>query len=247
MLGVFRSGDNWRNALNIFRYITNPLAYLSYLVFPAGNPVVRVNTPTGIVSLRLRNRESAKTVFSIFCRHDYLLPENEAFFLDLGSNIGIAAAYFLSRNTQNRIICVEPDPNNIPFLKENMRQFDGRFEHKPVAVHTDVGSIDFYCSTDGKYSTTVLQKAQSDWDHINVPCVPFTQLCEESINAAGPLPVIVKIDVEGLESELIASVDFNRFPAITRMIIESTECSELVTRKHSRNVRNGYIEDLVFD
>ena len=74
MLGVFRSGDNWRNALNIFRYITNPLAYLSYLVFPAGNPVVRVNTPTGIVSLRLRNRESAKTVFSIFCRHDYLLP-----------------------------------------------------------------------------------------------------------------------------------------------------------------------------
>ena len=247
MLGIFRNLDNWRNVANIFRYIANPLTFLVYLVFPAGSTVVRVNTPTGIVSLRLRNRESAKTVFSVFCRHDYLLPQNEAFFLDLGSNIGVAAAYFLSRNTRNRVICVEPDPNNIPFLTENMQQFDGRFEHKPVAVYTETGSIDFYCSPDGKYSTTVLEEVKPGWDHINVPCVTFTQLCEESVNAAQQPPVIIKVDVEGLEPELVASVDFSKFPAITRMIIESTECSELISRRHSRTVRNGYIEDLVFD
>lgn len=247
MLGVFHNRDNWRNAFNIFRYICNPITFMLYLLYPVGNPVLRVRTPTGNVFLRLRNRESAKTVFSVFCRHDYLSQNNEAFYLDLGSNIGISAAYLLSRNKENRILCVEPDPNNIPFLKQNLQQFGARADYKPHAVHTKTGSIDFFCSPDGKYSSIIPNEVQYSWEKIQVPCVPLAMIFEEAVKEAGQLPIIVKIDVEGMEQELVISVDFSEFPAIKRMIIESTMCSQLIKRGHNRMIRNGYVEDLIFD
>ncbi len=246
MIGPLRNPVNWRNATNTLRIIANPLTFFMYLLLPVWHPLIRVRTPTGIIKLRVRNRESAKTIFSVFCREDYHLLEARAIFLDLGSNIGVAAAYFLSRHCGSKVIGVEPDPNNVPYLAENMRQFASRFEHRAVAAHTASGSIDFYCSQDGKYSTTVEQNRSKGWHHIEVPCTKFADLCREATTAAEGLPVIVKIDVEGLETTLVKSIDFSQFPAIKRLIIESTECSELIRRKHVRTVRNGYIEDLVF-
>src|SRR5688500_17628455 len=191
---------NWRSALNLFRCIANPLSFLLLLLTPVERAVVKVRTPIGLVRLRIRNRESAKTIFSVFCRHDYLLPADARYqFLDLGANIGVAAAYFLSRNEHNRVLGVEPDPHNLPFLRENMAQFGERFELLPVAVHTNDGSIDFYCAADGKYSTTCVPRDVRGWRKIGVSSVSFSGLCDAVLRCAGPLSVAIKIDVEGLE------------------------------------------------
>src|SRR2546425_2333013 len=40
--------------------------------------------------------------------------------VDLGANIGLASLYFADRYNPKRLICVEPNPNNIPILRHNL-------------------------------------------------------------------------------------------------------------------------------
>ena len=88
------------------------------MIFPSKEKKIQLRTPTGKVNILMRNRQSARTLYSIFIREDYLIDKKRKIILDLGSNIGISALYFLTRNKKNRIYCVEPDPNNAYFLKE---------------------------------------------------------------------------------------------------------------------------------
>jgi hypothetical protein len=54
------------------------------------------------------------------------------------------------------------------------------------------------------------------------------------------------MDIEGLETALVRSVDFNCYPRLSRIIVESLECAALIGREHERRVRNGYVEDILF-
>src|ERR1700738_1215346 len=111
-------------ALYVF---ANPFQFVASVVRRKAPTSVTVRSPTGRLTISLRNFESLRTLFSIFCRLDYQTGGGEAsVFLDVGANIGLASLYFLSRNRGKRVEAYEPDRANLEFLKRNLTVFAAR-------------------------------------------------------------------------------------------------------------------------
>lgn len=202
-----------------------------------------VRTPIGRVELALRNFESLRTLFSIFCRQDYFTrAAAPALFVDIGANVGLAASYFLSRNPLNRAICFEPDAANLEYLRRNLAPFGSRARIIDHAVGVRSGTMTLFRSEDGKYSSLIRSERATTPQESIVDA--FDDVLREA--ASEGLPIVVKLDVEGMETELVRHIRFETHQHVKRLICESTECARLVTRPHERTVRSGYVEDLQF-
>jgi FkbM family methyltransferase len=234
---------NWLGLLRALWVIANPFKFFTAILCQRVPATLAVRTPTGIITLTLRNFESLRTLFSIFCRKDYATPSNRPFsFYDIGANIGLAAAYFLSRNPDSQVRCFEPDEENLDWLKRNLEPFGGRATIVNCAVTLQTGEALLYRADDGRHSS-MRQSAIAKTPQ-RVSTQGFAELLAEASGSS--LPVVVKLDIEGLENELVASAKFEDHPRLSRLVCESTTCSTLITRPHRRVVRNGYIEDLRF-
>jgi FkbM family methyltransferase len=240
---VIRNRHNWRALYRALWVFENPVRFVVSLLRRSAPRRLRLRTPTGRVTLRLRNFESLKTVFSVFCREDYRIgSERPLHFLDIGANVGISAVYFLSRHSRNTVRCYEPDSGNLEFLRENLEPFGARARVEEKAVGTTRDDLLLYRAADGKYSSTLpspdaiaVQRIQAD---------AFADVLAE-VQVMG-WPSVVKLDVEGIERQLIAAIDFANYSNVERLFCESTDCGELIRRRHVRQVRNGYVEDLRF-
>ncbi len=240
---LLRNPYNWIGLLRACWIVPHPLKFFADLIRHRVPETLAVRTPTGTITLALRNFESLKTFFGIFCREDYATDSGRAFFFcDIGANIGFASAYFLSRNPKNRVCCFEPDETNLSWLHRNLAPFLDRATVVNQAVATESGETVLYRAATGKHSAlhpneiaTIPQKVASSGfgDVLAAP-------------APDALPTVVKLDVEGAEEELIKSVKFENYPQLQRLLCELTVCSQLITRPHRRALRNGYIEDLSF-
>ena len=241
--GPFYNRYNWLGAFRVFYVFTNPLALIIALVRHSAPPYVRVRTPIGRIILRLRNFENLKTLFSIFCRQDYRVSSRAPYlFLDIGANVGFASAYFLSRNHTNMVQCFEPDISNLDHLKGNLANFSERATISDQAIHVSDEVSVLYRSLDGKHSS--LHLTNRAWLPHQTVSRKFADVLAEAANIG--LPTIIKIDVEGTEGDLVQSVKFEEYPFIRRIIVEPNYCSKLITRPHTRSLRNGYVEDLTF-
>jgi FkbM family methyltransferase len=240
---LLRNRYNWLGLLRACSVITNPLKFLLGLARRRAPETLAVRTPTGTITLALRNFESLKTLFGVFCRDDYATASDRAFFFfDIGANVGFASAYFLSRHPKNRVCCFEPDETNLPWLNRNLAAFAGRATIINRAVATESGETVLYRAETGKHSALYAN------DIATIPQKVASSGFGEVLAASAPdaLPTVVKLDVEGVEEELIKSVKFENYPQLQRLLCESTTCSQLITRPHRRALRNGYIEDLSF-
>jgi FkbM family methyltransferase len=231
-------------ALTVFR---RPLQ----LLWNCGNgthpDVIQVRAPVGSINIALRNFESLKTCFSIFARNDYRTdPDHRFLVLDIGANIGIAALYFLSRNTDNKVRCYEPDPTNLDYLRWNLSPFGARAEIIGKAVAPSGGRGTLFRAVDGKHSSLLKDVAISN----GFAAESTTELVafDDVLRNIGETneDVLVKLDVEGIEAALVQSVDFCEYPQLRRMLVESTTCSSLIRRPHHRTLRTGSIEDIEF-
>jgi FkbM family methyltransferase len=241
---MFSNIHNWRALLGVVGAFDDPVGVLRAVLARKPLQKVTVRTPTGPCVIQLRNFESLKTAFSIFCRHDYPVAGDQSHhFLDIGANIGVAATYFLTRNTSNSVTCFEPDSKNLTFLRRNMAQHGARARVVEKAVGTQAGGGTLFRSEDGKYTSLLAHNAVVGTEAVEIGS--FVDIIEAAL-AEVPNDIIVKLDIEGLETALIASVDFKRYPRVSRIIVESLECAALIGRAHERRVRNGYIEDIRF-
>jgi FkbM family methyltransferase len=204
---------------------------------------ITVRTPIGRLEIALRNFPSLRFVFSIFCRGDYQTPTDRPYsFIDIGANVGVAALYFLSRHPANEVICFEPDDENFGYLERNLAPFASRATLVKKGVSVAEGEAQFFRSAYGDLSS--LATIASPVASTRIETVSFRSLLARS--ASERFETIVKLDVEGMEEQLVASVDFADFPRVKRMFCDSTQCSALITRPHRRNVRSGYVEEICF-
>ena len=223
----------------------NPFSFISYIVFPSKGKEIQLRTPIGKINVMMRNRQSARTIYSIFVREDYFIDKEYKNILDLGSNIGISALYFLSRNKKNRIYCVEPDPNNAYFLKKNLKSFKNRSKISFSAITTDKKKYkNFNLSFDGKYSSFKNLGRNLD-ETIEVKTKTIDDLLND-VFFKNNLPILLKLDIEGLEKEVINNFDFKSNPRIIQLIAEGTGYKENINKKGNLEVINGYIEKYTF-
>ena len=236
---------NLRCFYKSFFILVNPLRFYIYICFPSKSKVIKVRTPIGKVNICMRNRQSARTLYSIFVREDYLIDNKPKNILDLGSNIGISAIYFLTRNIKNRIFCVEPDPNNHYFIERNLNKFSDRSKISFCAIRSKNEENKYFnLSKDGKYSS--FNEIGANFDKkIKVETLTINDALKDDI-FNNNFPILIKIDIEGLEKEVINNFDFNSNLRIKQLIAEGTGYKEYINRAGVFEIRNGYVEKYTF-
>lgn len=241
---MFANVYNWSAMTRLVGAFADPATVLRAVLTKTPLDQVTVRTPIGPAIIHLRNFESLKTAFSVFCRRDYpITGDRSHHFLDIGANIGVAATFFLTRHSANTVTCFEPDSNNLDFLRRNMAQYGDRVRVVAKAVGTEAGGGVLFRSEDGKYTSLIEHADAAGTETVEI--TGFVDILEAAV-AETSGDIILKIDIEGLETALIKSVDFARYPRVSRIIVESLECAALIGRPHDRRIRNGYVEDILF-
>lgn len=181
-------------------------------------------------SLRISTYFDWATVYEVFAREDYLPPKSDfsnrlrtagqalvekgqtPLIVDLGANIGVSALLFSWRFPKAHIVCVEPDSRNVELLRINSMQ-NPRISVLEAAVSNTDGQIGLYRTQDSAnnafqtFESTVSERIGS-----------VSAISPETIMSctAGATPFILKIDIEGYESQVFSRPAnwLDDFPAV---------------------------------
>ena len=135
----------------------------------------------------------------------YYSDEPPTLVYDIGANEGFTTQYFLNMKAK-RVIAIEPDPEAFKILRFRFTK-SKKVDLIQVALGDKTGPFPFYqISPHSGYNTFVY-----DWYHKHVltdskileaNMMPITDIFQQH-----GLPDLIKIDVEGMEWEIIKSID----------------------------------------
>jgi FkbM family methyltransferase len=204
-------------AIETLKQCRRPVEFLSRYATERGNyPVtVSLRTPIGPITLELYSWHDSRTIHEIFFAHDYSIDNSPKVIVDFGSNIGISAAYFLSRNSVSKIYLFEPVPKNIDRLRTNLRQFANRLTLEEIAVGDNDEIVRFGVESTGRYGGIGLQTG----NYIDVICKDSKRVLQNIVDAHGRIDVL-KIDVERMEKRIVNRLDEGLTSKIELMLVE---------------------------
>jgi FkbM family methyltransferase len=237
VLRAFVRPQHYRAALEMLRIYHRPVdAYARYLfgygVYPAQ---IHIKTPIGDIGLTIYSHHDMITVNEVFCRQDYASTSKDQVFVDIGSNIGISAAYFLTRSHSGFAYLYEPVPSNVARLRRNLAFLEGRFAIEEVAVGIESGMVRFGIEETGRYGGI------GDWreEQIEVRCVDSNDVLRAITAKHGRIDVL-KVDIEGLESEVVARIPRPLWAKISTIYAECRLSDNPMAETHSYR-ENGSI------
>tara|TARA_Y100000590_G_scaffold13002_1_gene15797 strand:- start:2253 stop:3029 length:777 start_codon:yes stop_codon:yes gene_type:complete len=212
-IGIFLarsfSVQNWK-AMTMFKKVhTEPLKSIYQELFSAGKypRLIKFKSPTGLHEVKLYSPNDFSTFNLIFCRQDYFTTNNFKTVVDIGSNIGISAVFWLTRNYQSKVYCYEPSSANYKRLKFNLQSFKSRFFLNNCAVSNYNDFAYLNLEKNGVY--TSLNKKDKKHDYIGKEKCEVVDInkCLEKILKENSIIDILKIDNEGEEINTISSID----------------------------------------
>ncbi len=167
---------------NILRLYDRPLTRLYQYLFQTGSypQIIKIKSPIScsILNLQAYTPHDLLTINEIFCRLDYKANDSAKTIVDLGSNIGISAAYFLSECPKAYLYLFEPFPDNIEKLRLNLKPFEGRYSIEQKAVGIEAGKQQFGWEPTGRYGGVGRQTGS----YITVNCLDSNVLLENLID-----------------------------------------------------------------
>ena len=187
----------------------------------------RVRTPVGSVAPTLFSRHDMLTFNEVFCRQDYGVGSDARAVVDIGSNIGISALYFLTRNRFCQCWLYEPVPRNVERLRRNLAGHEERHSLHETAVATVDGRAAFGVEESGRYGGIGVATGET----IEVECVGINELLEEVLGSV-PAVDVLKIDTEGTELML--------FQAIRPELLESVRAVYLEVERRPADDPPGF-------
>jgi FkbM family methyltransferase len=190
----------------------------------------RLRTPVGVVAPTLYSSHDMITVNEVFCRRDYPAGAEVRTVVDVGSNIGVSALWFLTRNTESRCWLHEPVPRNVERLRRNLADFAGRWDVREAAVGEAPGRARFGTEPSGRYGG--IGRDIGEW--LDVECLGVNDVLEEAL-AAAPAIDLLKIDTEGTELAILEAI---RPELLARV---RTVCLEL--QEHPGELPEGFDGD----
>lgn len=177
---------------------------------------IEVKTPLGIVKPTLYSRHDLLTVNEIFCRKDYFADGSDEVVIDVGSNIGISALYFMTRHSRARCYLFEPDGRNVEKLKLNLSGFESRYLLRQEAVSDVSGLLHFGIESTGRYGGLGIETDE----RIEVNCLSINEVLRE-ILAEEEVIDILKIDTEGVEIRTVKAIEKNLAKRIKKIYLEA--------------------------
>jgi FkbM family methyltransferase len=207
------AAPNWVALARAWRVYAEPVEALRRYVTGRGaypwRPSLR--TPLGLVAPLLHSHHDLVTVHEVFCREDYPAPPPAGAVVDVGSNIGISALWFLTREPAVRVRCFEPVPTNVARLADNLAPFAGRWSVEEVAVDATGGEVEFGVEPTGRYGGIDVATGRT----VRVRCRAIAEILDE----AGPVDVL-KVDTEGAELRTVAAIRPDQLARIGRVAYE---------------------------
>lgn len=193
-----------------------PRVLAGYVLRRGDNPApVRVRTPHGRAQLRLRHVHDYTTVAEIYAQEIYPVGPTDDVIVDVGANIGSFSVYAATRRPSVRVYAYEPVAENLERLRANVAPFGDRVTVNPVAMAVAAGEVQFGIEETGRYGGIGVETAA----HITVPAVAIADVVTEIIEREGRIDVL-KLDVEGLERDLLAAVPEAAAAKIGRVVLE---------------------------
>jgi FkbM family methyltransferase len=217
-------------ARNMRRVYRRPVdAFGRYLLGRGQYPAsIVINTSTGCLTLTVYSYHDILTLNEIFCRLDYPTAAQHRVIVDFGSNIGISAAYFLTSAPDSFVYLYEPLRFNIDRLRDNLRQFEGRFSLDPVAVGQADGEVEFGWENTGRYGGVGLKTG----NYISVTCRDSNKILEEIITRHGRIDIL-KVDIETLERQVTERIPVAIARNIGRVYVECTFAANPLEQTHT--------------
>ena len=176
-----------------------------------------LRTPIGRVSVRLYSPHDLLTVNEIFCRVDYPADSGTRVVVDLGSNVGISALYFLTRNPRSRCYLYEPDVRNSERLKRTMGGFERRYTLTEKAVSHKAGIVEFGIEPTGRYGGIGAKTGQT----VAVECLEINAVLREVLEREEFIDIL-KVDTEGVELPTVEAIHPEFLARINRIYVEAT-------------------------
>jgi len=176
----------------------------------------QVRTPSGTVAPTVYTHHDVFTVHEIFGREDYRATSDVRVIVDVGSNIGISALYFMTRNSISRCYLYEPVPRNVERLRLNLAGFEARYKLAEVAVATGSGPVDFTVEATGRYGGIGVPGETQ----IRVNCRAISDVLDEVLAVERAVDIL-KIDTEGAELATVGAIRRDQLERIRTLYFET--------------------------
>jgi FkbM family methyltransferase len=182
----------------------------------------RVRPPQGVVAPTLFSPHDMWTVNEVFCRQDYGDERSSRAVVDIGSNIGISALFFLTRNPWCRTWLYEPVPRNVERLRHNLSGYEDRYALRETAVADRAGRVRFGVEESGRYGGIGVDTGRT----IEVACEGINEVLEEVLAGVAVVDVL-KIDTEGSELRTLSAVRPELLRRVRTVYLEVESCPDV--------------------
>jgi FkbM family methyltransferase len=132
--------------------------------------------------------------------HETVRSGGRPLIIDCGANIGLSSVFFSQVFPEAEIVAVEPAADNVSIAQKNVA---ARLSIRVVeaAVHSSVTKLALNTSSAEEWAYTTGPAATEGAPAVLVRTVTIDSLCEETSHQK---ILVVKIDIEGAESELFS-------------------------------------------
>lgn len=211
---------NYRALWGTLRFSRNPLATLRRYVQSGGRYpwTAHVRTPLGWATLHIPHEHDVRTLNEVFFRQDYG-DTSPRVVVDIGANIGLTSLYFLSRRPDSKVYAWEPVPANVEVLRRNVAVFEDRCVVHTAALAPAAGEAEFITEQIGRYSGLAAYSARQGGVRETVQCEAIGAALRAVLAEEGRID-LVKIDTEGSEEALVASIPDDVWPHLGTVMYE---------------------------
>jgi FkbM family methyltransferase len=212
--------NSYKSVGKFYQVYDNPTKYFIEEVFSLGTypRQVRLKTPIGKSEVKLYSPADFSTLNLVFCRCDYYVPPQFSTVIDIGSNIGLSALYWLTRNPDSFVYCYEPSPISKQRLIENLQPFTNRLAISGAAVSDFNGTANLGIEDSGVYSSLNITGDRT----VECQVIHINDILKDVIEKHGIVDIL-KIDSEGHELQTIAAIDPSYWQHIKCV---NTDCKE---------------------
>ena len=180
------------------------------------NRIVKIKVPYIKHPVYLRLGTSDVLTFEeIFLKHEYypINCDSPKIIIDAGANIGLFAVLMKNKYPDAKIVCIEPDAENVEILKKNTSSYSNIYIENCGLWNKDTKLKVYDKFNLGKWGVIV----EEDLDNGSLPAITVNSLLKkysfEHID-------ILKIDIESSEKQLFSYNFDSWLPLVKCLVIE---------------------------
>jgi FkbM family methyltransferase len=202
---------SYKAAMSILRCFPNPLDVILRYACEAGSYpcAIPIRTPLGGRTVTMHSFHDVRSLIVCFAKEDYGVEPDIRCAVDFGSNIGMSALYFLTRNARVKAYLFEPLPKNVGRLRENLKGLERRYVLEQSAIGLADGTAQFVYEPTGRYGgikDTLDAHEEIDRPYtLEVPTVCAADCLRQILEKEGFIDVL-KVNIEGLETPVLRSL-----------------------------------------